>query len=170
MSRNGGRLLLSAIPSTTLRAVWVIFVGRPERDLSWACPLLINPRTVDLGTPVVFAILSYQKSAALWRAKIAVFLPPRCRRRSCGGAIVSVNITLTQRYHDRAKTFRTRLYSSYRAGMGTGTGAGTDAGAGMVPGRPGCWSVRVSGGSGLRSGAGVGADADAGTGAGTGAV
>ena len=62
MSRNGR---LSTIPSTTLRAVWVISVGRPERDLSWAWPLLITSRTVDLGTPVILAILPYPKSVAL---------------------------------------------------------------------------------------------------------
>ena len=88
-----GRLLLSAVPSTTLRAVWVIFVGRPERDLSWAWPLLITPRTVDLGTPVIFAILSYPKSVALWRAKIAVFLSSQCCRWLCGGAVVSVSMS-----------------------------------------------------------------------------
>ena len=111
MPRNGRRGLLSTTPSTTLRAVWVIFVGRPERNLSWAWPLLITLRTVDLATPAVFAILPHPKSVALWRARIAVFLSSRCCRWLCGGAIVSVNITLTRRYHGRAKTFRTRLYS-----------------------------------------------------------
>ena len=87
-----------------LSKVWV------ERDLSRAWPLLITPRTVDLGTPVAFAILSYPNSVELWRARIVVFLSSRCCRWLCGGAIVSVNITLTRRYHNRAKTFRTRLY------------------------------------------------------------
>ena len=69
----------------------------------------VTPRTVDLGTTVAFAILSYPNSVELWRARIAVFLSSRCCRWLCGGAIVSV-ITLTRRYHNRAKTFRTRLY------------------------------------------------------------
>jgi hypothetical protein len=58
VSLRSSRPLLSTMPSITLRETAVILVGLLEWDVSWTCPRLITPRTLDFAAPEDFASLS----------------------------------------------------------------------------------------------------------------